>query len=136
MRTMSSTSAHELVAVVLRDSSGRILVINTGDMPAFVLPFGAIDSEVDPALAAIAIAHEAIGMQLEKKHLRRLGTYTGGPKTQMHVYLAQETVTNPQPNEEIPELAWVDPAAPDVDVAPLLKDSVFPAVEKLDPPSA
>lgn len=133
---MSSTSSQELVAVVLRDSSGRVLVIHTGTMPAFVLPFGAIDSGIDPAAAALAIAREAIGMSLDKKNLRRLGTYAGGPENQMHVYLTEDTVTNPQPNEEIPECAWVDPAAPDVDVAPLLKDKVFPAVEKLDPPSA
>ena len=59
---MSSTSSQELVAVVLRDSSGRVLVIHTGTMPAFVLPFGAIDSGIDPATAALAIAREAIGM--------------------------------------------------------------------------
>ena len=69
--------------------------------------------------------------------LRRLATYISpatndAPQTvHAHVYVYEEEISVAHPDKEISELAWVDPAAPDVDIAPLLKERVFPALQEL-----
>ncbi|OFK66497.1 MULTISPECIES: NUDIX domain-containing protein [unclassified Corynebacterium] len=127
----------EIVAVVLRDTHGRVLVLRITSTPEFVLPFGSIDSTLNPARAAQLIAHEAIRAVVDMSKLRRLATYISpaandAPQTiHAHVYVYEEEISVVHPDKEIAELAWVDPAAPDVDVAPLLKERVFPALQEL-----
>lgn len=127
----------EIVAVALRDTHGRVLVLRITSTPEFVLPFGSIDSTLNPARAAQLIAHEAIRAVVDMSKLRRLATYISpaandAPQTiHAHVYVYEEEISVVHPDKEIAELAWVDPAAPDVDVAPLLKERVFPALQEL-----
>lgn len=127
----------EIVAVILRDSHGRVLVIRAVSTPEFVLPFGSIDDTINPAHAAQLIAHEAVRAVIDISKLRRLATYVSpaansAPHTiHAHVYVYEEEISVAHPDKEIAELAWVDPAAPDVDIAPLLKERVFPALQEL-----
>ena len=133
----SSADIAEIVAVILRDNHGRVLVIRATDTPEFVLPFGSIDDTINPANAAQLIAHEAVRAVVDMSKLRRLATYISPaandvPQTiHAHVYVYEEEISVAHPDKEIAELAWVDPAAPDVDIAPLLKERVFPALQEL-----
>ncbi|ACP32324.1 NUDIX domain-containing protein [Corynebacterium aurimucosum] len=130
----SAADISEIVAIVLRDTHGRVLVIRATSTPEFVLPFGSIDSTLNPARAAQLIAHEAIRAVVDTSKLRRLATYISpaandAPQTiHAHVYVYEEEISVAHPDKEIAELAWVDPAAPDVEIAPLLKERVFPAL--------
>ena len=136
----STADISEIVAIVLRDTHGRVLVIRATSTPEFVLPFGSIDTTIDPARAAQLIAHEAVRAVIDMSKLRRLATYVssaanGAPETiHAHVYVYEEETSVAHPDKEIAELAWVDPAAPDVEIAPLLKERVFPALQELYPP--
>ena len=127
----------EIVAVILRDNHGRVLVIRATDTPEFVLPFGSIDETINPARAAQLIAHEAVRAAVDMSKLRRLATYVASaandaPQTiHAHVYVCEGEISVAHPDKEIAELAWVDPAAPDVTVAPLLRERVFPALHDL-----
>ncbi|MGY0886476.1 NUDIX domain-containing protein [Corynebacterium aurimucosum] len=127
----------EIVAVILRDNHGRVLVIRATDTPEFVLPFGSIDETINPARAAQLIAHEAVRAAVDMSKLRRLATYVSpaandAPQTiHAHVYVCEEEISVAHPDKEIAELAWVDPAAPDVTVAPLLRERAFPALQDL-----
>ena len=127
----------EIVAVVLRDTHGRVLVLRITSTSEFVLPYGSIDDVINPAHAAQLIAHEAIRAAVDMSKLRRLATYISpaandaSQTIHTHVYVYEEEISVAHPDKEIAELAWVDPAAPDVDIAPLLKERVFPALQEL-----
>lgn len=133
----STADISEIVAIVLRDTHGRVLVIRATSTPEFVLPYGSIDNAIDPARAAQLIAHEAVRAVIDMSKLRRLATYVssaanGAPETiHAHVYVYEEEISVAHPDKEIAELAWVDPAAPDVTIAPLLRERVFPALQEL-----
>lgn len=127
----------EIIAVILRDNHGRVLVLRATSTPEFVLPFGSIDDTINPAKAAQLIAHEAVRAAVDISKLRRLATYispaanSAPHNIHAHVYVYEEEISVAHPDKEIAELAWVDPAAPDVDIAPLLKERVFPALQEL-----
>ena len=126
----------EIVAVILRDNHGRVLVIRATDTPEFVLPFGSIDETINPARAAQLIAHEAVRAAVDMSKLRRLATYVSpaandAPQTiHAHVYVCEEEISVAHPDKEIAELAWLEPAAPDVTVAQSLRERVFPAMQE------
>ena len=136
--TPDSVKSNDLVAVVLRDRHGRVMVLRTAGLPEFVLPFGSITpgtpAAENPALAARLIAHEAVRVDIDESRLRRLGTYCSpaanraGNQICAHAYVYEEELSVAHPDKDIAELAWVDPAQPDVTVAPLLNDQVFPAL--------
>ena len=71
----SPADIDEIVAVILRDNHGRVLVIRATETPEFVLPFGSINDTINPAHAAQLIAHEAIRAAVDVSKLRRLATY-------------------------------------------------------------
>ena len=121
----------------MRDNHGRVLVIRATETPEFVLPFDSINDTINPAHAAQLIAHEAIRAAVDVSKLRRLATYVSAaandaPHTiHAHVYVCEEEISVAHPDQEIAELAWVDPAAPDVTITPLLRERVFPALQEL-----
>lgn len=120
-------------AVVMRDVDGRVLTVRKRGTSMFMFPGGKIDSGETPADAAVREAREEIGVDLAHESLRLLGEFgTAAANEPDHVVVAtvfEHPLTGePAPHAEIAELAWVDPASDRPDLAPLLREAVFPTL--------
>ncbi len=120
-------------AVVLRDLDGRVLTVRKRGTELFMFPGGKHEPGESAAQAAIRETREELGVELELALLTPLGAFVAaaanedGHEVHADVF-AHPTVQIGDPLAEIEELRWVDPAAPDVALAPLLRDHVFPAL--------
>ncbi len=121
-------------AVVLRDERGRVLTVRKQGSTLFMFPGGKLDPGETFAEAAVREAREELGVDLEVTSLTRLGEFTADAANEAGFTVVAEVFEHPLVGEpaasaEIAELAWVDPAdgARD-DIAPLLRDAVFPVL--------
>ncbi|WP_026919240.1 NUDIX hydrolase [Gordonia shandongensis] len=121
-------------AVVLRDERGRVVTVRKRGTSSFMFPGGKIDAGESAADAAVREVREELGVDLERDGLTWLGDFhtpaanEPGRSVRATVF-SHALVGSPAPRSEIVELAWVDPADPsDLDLAPLLRDAVFPAL--------
>lgn len=78
---------------------------------------------------------EELGIELREDELGLLGEFTTAAANETDCRVHATVFTHPYvevhaPRAEIDEVAWVDPHASDVQLAPLLKDAVLP---QLDP---
>ncbi len=90
------------------------------------------ESALDTAIREVK---EEIGIGLEAKQLTQIGVYEAPAANEAkHTVVATVFSYNgdpvsPQMAAEIAELSWVAPNQPDVDLAPLLADYVFPVLD-------
>ena len=88
---------------------------------------------VDAALREVA---EEVGLTLDAESLNKLGTFDApaanepGEVVVGTIFTYTRTVTADEPHAaaEIGDTAWVNPAAPDRELAHLLRDRVFPTL--------
>jgi 8-oxo-dGTP diphosphatase len=121
-----------VVAALIRDESGRVLLVRKRGTAAFMQPGGKRGAgESDLAALSREIVEE-LGCQVVAERIRPLGVFDcaaanePGFRVQAAVY---EVDVNgvPSPCAEIDEAVWVDPAAlPDLPLAPLTRDHVLP----------
>lgn len=120
-------------AVVLRDAEGRVLTVRKRGTALFMFPGGKHEPGESAAQAAMREAREEIGVDLDPALLTPLGRFVApaanedGHEVHADVF-AHPPVAVGEALAEIEELRWVAPEAPDVPLAPLLKDHVFPAL--------
>ena len=121
-----------VVAALIRDNDGRVLVVRKRGTSAFMQPGGKrAVGESDVAALSREIAEE-LGCRVVTETARPLGVFDctaanePGYRVQAAVY-AVDVEGAVKPRAEIDEAIWVDPLAlPDLTFAPLTRDHVLP----------
>ena len=121
-----------VVAALIRDGEGRVLLVRKRGTQAFMQPGGKRDAgESDIAALSREIVEE-LGCCVTESSARPLGVFSctaanePGFQVQAAVYAVDVSGTI-NPKAEIDRIIWVDPAAlPDLPLAPLTRDHVLP----------
>lgn len=121
-------------AVVFRDVNDKVLTVRKRGTEKFMFPGGKPELGESALDTAIREVKEEIGIGLEAKQLTQIGVFEAPAANEAkHIVVATvftydgDTI-EPQMAAEIAELSWVSPDQPDVVLAPLLADFVFPAI--------
>jgi 8-oxo-dGTP diphosphatase len=121
----------EVVGAVIRNAAGRLLVVRKRGASRFMLPGGKREpGENDRAALARELAEE---LGVEVMSATPLGRFEAeaaneaGATVRSCVYRVEIT-GNISIAAEIEALRWIDPAAPDVALAPLLTTAVIPVL--------
>jgi len=122
----------EIVAAVIRDSAGRVLLVRKRGTTAFMQPGGKRDAGEDDVTALARELEEELGCRLVADSIRPLGEFdavsANEPGWAVRASLYEVDVTGDiVPKAEIDEMFWIDPAAPaDIPLAPLTREHVLP----------
>jgi len=122
----------EVVAALIRDDAGRVLLVRKRGTNAFMQPGGKRDPGEDDVAALTREIAEELGCSVQHDTIRRLGEFDAvaanepGHRVRACLY-GLEIAGDVAPNREIDAMIWVDPAMPpDVQLAPLTRDHVLP----------
>ena len=122
----------EIVAALIRDVAGRVLLVRKRGTTAFMQPGGKRDRGEDDVTALAREIQEELGCRLVADSIRPLGAFdaisANEPGFLVRAALYEIGVTGEiAPKAEIEAMMWIDPAAPaDVPLAPLTRDHVLP----------
>jgi 8-oxo-dGTP diphosphatase len=127
-----------VVAALIRDASGRVLLVRKRGTSAFMQPGGKREAGETDVAALVREIDEELGCRAVADSARALGIFNcaaanePGFAVRAAVY-AIDVVGAVMPQAEIDEMVWVDPAAlPDLSLAPLTRDHVLPlAMERV-----
>src|ERR1700719_4867353 len=122
----------KVVAALIRDDAGRVLLVRKRGTSAFMQPGGKRDfGENDIAALSREVA-EDLGCGVVPASVRALGEFDAiaanepGFRVRASLY-AIDVTGDIAPSQEIDEVIWIDPAAPpDISLAPLTRDHVLP----------
>jgi 8-oxo-dGTP diphosphatase len=126
------TDAIKVVAALIRDQAGRVLLVRKRGTMAFMQPGGKRDRGEDDVAALAREIAEELGCCLVRDTIQPLGEFdavaANEPGRRVHACLyAVEVSGDFAPNREIDATIWVDPATPpDIPLAPLTRDHVLP----------
>jgi 8-oxo-dGTP diphosphatase len=126
------TDAIKVVAALIRDDAGRVLLVRKRGTVAFMQPGGKRDAGEDDAAALAREIAEELGCCALRDTIQPLGEFdavaANEPGRRVHACLYAVDVTGDLvPNREIDAMVWVDPAMPpDIPLAPLTRDHVLP----------
>jgi 8-oxo-dGTP diphosphatase len=122
----------EVVAALIRDDAGRVLLVRKRGTTAFMQPGGKRDAGEDDIAALSREIAEELGCYVVGASVRPLGEFDAiaanepGFRVQARLY-GIDVTDDITPSCEIDETIWVDPAAPpDIPLAPLTRDHVLP----------
>ena len=122
----------KIVAALIRDDAGRVLLVRKRGTTAFMQPGGKRDPGEDDITALAREIDEELGCRLVRSSIRPLGEFdavaANEPGWRVHACLYGVDVTGDiAPSQEIDQTIWIDPAAPpDIPLAPLTRDHVLP----------
>jgi 8-oxo-dGTP diphosphatase len=122
----------EIVAALIRDAAGRVLLVRKRGTTAFMQPGGKRDRGEGDIAALAGEIDEELGCHLVHASIQPLGEFdaisANEPGWRVRASLYEVDVTGDiVPKAEIEEMAWIDPAAPaDIPLAPLTRDHVLP----------
>ena len=121
-----------IVAALIRNEAGRVLLVRKRGTAAFMQPGGKRDAGESDVVALAREIGEELGCRMLPSSARKLGQFScpaahePGFTVQAAVY-AIAVAGKIAPHAEIEEIAWVDPGAlPDLNLAPLTRDYVLP----------
>jgi len=118
-----------IVAAVIVDERGRLLLVRKRGTTAFMQPGGKLEPGESPVDALGREVREELGVGMAD--VRELGHHTAvaanEPGHSVAADLCFVTLDGvPQIAAEIEEMAWIDPHAPgDIELAPLTRDTVL-----------
>jgi len=121
-----------IVAALIRDDTGRVLLVRKRGTKAFMQPGGKLDAGEDDITALSRELSEELGCVLDPESVLPLGAFdavaANEPGFRVEANLYRVDVTGEiSPSREIDEAIWVDPASPpDIHLAPLTRDHVLP----------
>ena len=121
----------EIVAAVIRDKSGRTLLVRKQGTHVFMQPGGKREPGEDDLTALARELDEELGLTIVAGSAESLGTFRAraANKSGREVVAAVYEVAvegTPVPRAEIAELLWFDPENPSpVPVAPLTRDHIL-----------
>jgi 8-oxo-dGTP diphosphatase len=122
----------KVVAALIRDDAGRVLLVRKRGTAMFMQPGGKRDPGEDDVAALSREIAEELGCVLVPASVRSLGEFdavaANEPGFRVKADLYGVDVTGDiMPSREIDAAIWVDPAAPpDIHLAPLTRDHVLP----------
>jgi 8-oxo-dGTP diphosphatase len=121
-----------VVAALVRDDSGRVLLVRKHGTAAFMQPGGKRDAGESDVAALSRELTEELGCRVIENSACSLGVFEcvaanePGFRVRAAVY-AVDIEGAIEPKAEIEEMVWVDPhALPDLHFAPLTRDHVLP----------
>jgi len=127
-----SSPVISIVAALIRDDAGRVLLVRKRGTAAFMQPGGKRDAGEDDVAALARELDEELGCRVRPGSARPLGVFDcaaanePGFRVQASVY-AVDVEGAIAPRAEIEDIAWVDPAAVSgLALAPLTRDHVLP----------
>jgi len=126
------TDAIKVVAALIRDAAGRVLLVRKRGTMAFMQPGGKRDPGEDDIAALARELAEELGCCLVHDTIQPLGEFdavaANEPGRRVHASLYEVDVSGEfTPNREIDAMIWVDPAMPsDLHLAPLTRDHILP----------
>jgi 8-oxo-dGTP pyrophosphatase MutT (NUDIX family) len=108
------------VSAIMPDEAGRILLVRQRYSPGWHLPGGGVERGEPPATAVIRELQEEVGLEKSgPAEFRGLYTRAVGITTNVvALYRVPDARIAFQPNAEIVEILWADPAAPPADATP------------------
>src|SRR3954469_18583927 len=121
-----------IVAALIRDAAGRVLLVRKRGTAAFMQPGGKRDAGEDDVAALARELEEELGCRVVPETFAALGIFecqaANEVDRQVNAVLYAGAVTgNVAARAEIDEIVWIDPAAPpDIHLAPLTRDHVLP----------
>lgn len=125
-----------VVAALIHDDAGRMLVVRKRGTEAFMQPGGKRDAGEDDLTALEREISEELGCRMVPGSARALGQFNSvaanepGWQVQANVY-AVKIDGAIAPQAEIAEALWIDPIAPEAIVlAPLTRDHVLPLASR------
>jgi 8-oxo-dGTP diphosphatase len=123
-----------IVAAVIRDAEGRVLLARKHGTAAFLQPGGKREPGEGDVSALTRELREELGCGVIASSIAPFGTFRApaanetGREVVAHIYSLRLDGT-PRASAEIAELAWVDPAMPgSMVLAPLTRDHILPAL--------
>jgi 8-oxo-dGTP diphosphatase len=126
-----------VVAALIRDDAGRMLVVRKRGTEAFMQPGGKCDAGEDDLTALDREIGEELGCRMVPGSARSLGQFEcpaanePGWKVRANLY-AVDVRGAVVPQAEIAETLWIDPVAPvSIVLAPLTHDHVLPLASGL-----
>jgi 8-oxo-dGTP diphosphatase len=126
------TGTIKIVAALICDEAGRVLLVRKRGTAAFMQPGGKRDDGEDDVAALSREIAEELGCGVVRGSIRPLGEFDAiaanepGFRVQACLY-GIDVVGEITPSQEIDETIWIDPAAPpDIPLAPLTRDHVLP----------
>ena len=126
----------DIVAALIRDAAGRVLLVRKRGTTAFMQPGGKRDSGEDDLTTLAREIDEELGCCLVAESIRPLGQFdaisANEPGFRVRAALYEVEVTGEiAPKAEIEEIVWVNSAAPaDIALAPLTRDHVLPLASR------
>lgn len=128
---MDSRPVIRVVAAVIVDAGGRVLLVRKRGTTAFMQPGGKIDAGETAVEALQREIAEELGLVVPVSAIRPLGRHIAQAANEPgHVVDAELFMVSvrgqPRAAAEIDEIAWIDPATPgDIELAPLTREAVF-----------
>jgi 8-oxo-dGTP diphosphatase len=119
----------EVVGAVIRDAQGRLLTVRKRGTRLFMLPGGKGEDGEDDLTALSRELFEELGVTLLRAE--PLGRFEAPAANEPEAIVRSHAYIVAIEGEiaiaaEIEELRWIDPAAPDVALAPLLEREILP----------
>ena len=127
-----SNNVISVVAALIRDEDGRVLLVRKRGTTAFMQPGGKRDPGESDIQALARELGEELGCRVAKNSARPLGIFecaaANEPDHRVQAAVYAVEVEGPViPRAEIDQVVWVDPRAlPDLPLAPLTRDHVLP----------
>jgi 8-oxo-dGTP diphosphatase len=128
----------DIVAALIRDGAGRVLLVRKHGTAAFMQPGGKRQAGEDDAGALIREVHEELGCDVIAGSARWLGAFEApaahepGHRVRAAVYAVDITGAI-MPRAEIDEIIWVEPGGRSgLALAPLTRDHVLPLAVAAD----
>ena len=135
---MTESRTIRVVAALIRDEAGRVLLVRKRGTAAFMQPGGKRDPGEDDATALAREIAEELGCAMVHDSIRPLGEFdavaANEPGWRVHACLYGIDVTGEiVPDREIDAMIWIDPASPpDIQLAPLTRDHVLPLASRVE----
>ena len=129
---MTASRTIKIVAALIRDAAGRVLLVRKRGTSAFMQPGGKLDAGEDDIAALSREISEELGCLVVPASVRPLGAFdavaANEPGFRVAASLYHVDVMGAiAPSREIDEAIWIDPASPpDIHLAPLTRDHVLP----------
>lgn len=121
-----------VVAALIRDHDGRVLLVRKRGTAAFIQPGGKRDADESDVAALSREIVEELGCRVRDNSVQPLGVFEcaaanePGFQVRAAVY-AIDVEGMIEPQGEIDQMVWVDPCVlPDLHFAPLTRDHVLP----------
>lgn len=129
---MTDTQTIAVVAALIRDDAGRVLLVRKRGTAMFMQPGGKRNAGEDDISALAREVDEELGCRVVRDSIQPLGEFDAiaanepGWRVRAALY-ATDVIGDVVPRAEIDEMVWVNPMRPpDISLAPLTRDHVLP----------